>query len=99
MTVESRRVALLFVCYQVGTPQEITELVNFSSRASPNDVGIEDSVSGEPTNMAPNRRRRREGVATHTYSSGVVLKTAVGMMAESVASNANEQISSKPRGG
>jgi hypothetical protein len=52
VTDESRRVALLFVCYQVGTPQEMTELINFSSRAAPNDVGIEDSVTGEPKNMA-----------------------------------------------
>jgi hypothetical protein len=48
VTEESRRVALIWFFYQVGTPQGMTELVNISPRASPNDVGIEDSVSGEP---------------------------------------------------
>jgi hypothetical protein len=77
VTDESRRVALLFVFYQVGTPQEMTELINFSSIAAPNDVGIEDSVTGEPTNMAPRRKRRREVGSPHSAASGGVDKTAV----------------------
>jgi hypothetical protein len=40
--------------------------------------------------MAPRRKRRREGVPPRTSSSGGIEKTAVGMMAESVASIANE---------
>jgi hypothetical protein len=72
VTDESRRVALLFVCYQVGTPQEMTELINFSSRTAPNDVRIEDSVTGEPTNTAPRRKRRREVGSLHTAASGGV---------------------------
>jgi hypothetical protein len=60
VTEESRRVAILFVTYQVGTPAEATELVHFSSRAAPEDVGIEESaIAGERAPMTPRRKRKR----------------------------------------
>jgi hypothetical protein len=100
VTEESRRVAILFVAYQVGTPAEATELVHFSSRAAPEDVGIEESaIAGERAPMTPRRKRKRVHGIDSTNKSGFD-KGAADKMASGVAAIASEIASSRQvRGG
>jgi hypothetical protein len=100
VTEESRRVAILFVAYQVGTPAEATELVHFSSRAAFEDVGIEESaISGERAPMTPRRKRKRVHDIDSTNKSGFD-KGAADKMASGVVAIASEIASSRQvRGG
>jgi hypothetical protein len=84
----------------VGTPAEATELVHFSSRAAPEDVGIEESaIAGERAPMIPRRKRKHVHVIDSTNKSGFD-KGAADKMASGVAAIASEIASSRQvRGG
>jgi hypothetical protein len=84
----------------VGTPAEATELVHFSSRAAPEDVGIEDSaIVGERAPMNPRRKKKRVHGTDSTNKSNFD-KGAADKMASGLAAIASEIASSRQvRGG
>jgi hypothetical protein len=100
VTEEARRVAILFVAYRVGTPSEVTDLIHFTSRAAPDDVGLEESVVADEQAKLPPRRKRKRGQNMHSQQTSGFDKGAADMMATSVATIATEIASSRRvRGG
>jgi hypothetical protein len=100
VTEESRRFAILFFAYQVGTPAEVAELVQFYSRAAPEYVGIEQSaIAGERAPMTPRRKRKRVHGIDSTNKSGLD-KGPADNMASGVAAIASVIANSRQvRGG
>jgi hypothetical protein len=60
VTEEARRVAILFVAYRVGAPYDVIDLIHLTSRAVPDEVGLEELVvAGEQAKLPPRRKRKR----------------------------------------
>jgi hypothetical protein len=81
-------------------PSEVIDLIHFTSRAAPDDVGLEESViAGEQAKLPPHRKRKRGKTINSQQTSGFD-KGAADMMATSVAKIATEIASSRRmRGG